>query len=35
MNGFVYVGVQCFASDEDLESLVERCEKFVSTLPAK
>jgi TfoX/Sxy family transcriptional regulator of competence genes len=35
MKGFVYVGVQGFASDEDLESWVGRCERFVGTLPPK
>ena len=35
MNGFIYVGVQGFASDKDLASWVERCEQFVSTLPSK
>ena len=35
MNGFVYVGVQGFASDVDLESWLARCEQFVSTLPPK
>jgi len=35
MKGFVYVGVQGFAADEDLESWVGRCEQFVDTLPPK
>ena len=35
MNGFIYVGVQGFASAKDLASWVERCEQFVSTLPSK
>jgi hypothetical protein len=35
MNGFIYIGVQGFASDEDLASWVKRCEQFVSTLPPK
>lgn len=35
LKGFVYVGVQGFASDEDLETWVERCEQFVSMLPPK
>ncbi|MDH3871358.1 MAG: TfoX/Sxy family protein [Gammaproteobacteria bacterium] len=35
MKGFVYVDVQGFASDEDLESWVGRCEQFVDTLPPK
>lgn len=35
LKGFVYVGIQSFASDEDLESWVRRCEEFVSTLPPK
>jgi len=35
MKGFVYVGVQGFASDDDLLSWVGRCEQFVTTLPAK
>ncbi len=35
LRGFVYVGVQGFAADEDLESWVGRCEQFVSTLSPK
>jgi hypothetical protein len=35
LKGFVYVGVQGFTSDEDLESWVGRCAQFVSTLPPK
>jgi len=35
LKGFVYVGYQGIASDDDLENWVRRCEKFVSSLPAK
>ena len=35
LKGFVYVGVNGFASDEDLESWITRCEQFVDTLPPK
>jgi hypothetical protein len=35
MNGFIYVGVQGFAADADLQAWVARCERFVSMLPAK
>jgi hypothetical protein len=35
LKGFVYVGVQGFAADKDLESWVARCEQFVSTFPPK
>jgi hypothetical protein len=35
LKGFVYVGVQGFESDEDLQSWVGRCEQFVSTLSPK
>ena len=35
MKGFVYVGVDGFASDEDLASWIGRCEQFARSLPAK
>lgn len=35
MKGFVYVGVNGFASDEDLASWVGRCEQFARSLPVK
>lgn len=35
MRGFVYVSVQGFASDADLQAWVARCEQFVSTLSSK
>jgi TfoX/Sxy family transcriptional regulator of competence genes len=35
LKGFVYVAYQGIASDKDLAAWVERCEAFVSLLPAK
>ena len=35
LKGFVYVGIQGFASDEDLESWIGRCNRFVRSLPSK
>lgn len=35
LKGFVYVGVEGFTSDDDLETWVRRCERFVSTLAPK
>jgi len=35
LKGFVYIGCQGIASDNALAAWVERCEAFVSLLPAK
>ena len=35
LTGFVYVGCEGIVSDDDLESWVRRCEKFVCSLPSK
>jgi hypothetical protein len=35
MKGFVYVEPEGFASDEDLNSWVDRCEQFIAGLPSK
>ncbi len=35
MKGYAFVGPKAFESSADLERWVERCVKFVSTLPGK
>lgn len=35
LKGFIYVGVEGFASDADLETWIARCGQFVRSLPPK
>lgn len=35
LNGFIYVAPEGFESDEDLHDWIQRCEKFIRSLPPR